>query len=146
MEQLVRAVVVLCCGASSVYNTDEDGHSNGVTSASIQAARTAVLGAPAAEIRVLWHPGTPNPKFSHLYPSLPRRLEVLIYAQIYVLRALDGEIFFASAGPLAAGLARDFCRCRLEVLHLFENFTPEPHTFALYLGESVPARCACVFV
>ena len=42
MEQFVRAVVVLCCGASSVYNTDEDGHSNGVTSASIQAARTAV--------------------------------------------------------------------------------------------------------
>ena len=28
------------------------------------------------------------------------------------------------AGPLAAGLERDFCRCRLEVLHLFENFTP----------------------
>ena len=27
------------------------------------------------------------------------------------------------AGPLAAGLERDFCRCRLEVLHLFENFT-----------------------
>ena len=34
--------LVLCCGASSVYNTDEDDHSNGVTSASIQAARTAV--------------------------------------------------------------------------------------------------------
>ena len=27
------------------------------------------------------------------------------------------------AGPLAAGPERDFCRCRLEVLHLFENFT-----------------------
>ena len=38
----VRAVVVLCCGASSVYNTDEDGHSNGVTSASIQEARSRV--------------------------------------------------------------------------------------------------------
>ena len=42
VEQLVLAVVVLCCGASSVYNTDEDGHSNGVTSASIQAARSRV--------------------------------------------------------------------------------------------------------
>ena len=42
-----------------------------------------------------------------------------------MLRALDCEIFFTSppAGPLAAGLERDFCRCRLEVLHLFENWT-----------------------
>ena len=59
MEQLVRAVVVLCCGASSVYNTDEDGHSNGVASASIQAARTAVLGAPAAEILEFFGIGNP---------------------------------------------------------------------------------------
>ena len=28
------------------------------------------------------------------------------------------------AGPLAAGLESDFCRCRLEVLHVFQNFTP----------------------
>ena len=27
------------------------------------------------------------------------------------------------AGPLAAGLESDFCRCRLEVLHVFQNFT-----------------------
>ena len=27
------------------------------------------------------------------------------------------------AGPLAARLESDFCRCRLEVLHLFQNFT-----------------------
>ena len=40
---------VLCCGASSVYNTDEDGHSNGVTSASRQ-REPLCLGAPAAEI------------------------------------------------------------------------------------------------
>ena len=32
------------------------------------------------------------------------------------------------AGPLAAGLERDFCRCRLEVLHLFENFTQGSRT------------------
>ena len=49
VEQLVRAVVVLCRGASSVYNTDEDGHSNGVTSASRQ-REPLCLGAPAAEI------------------------------------------------------------------------------------------------
>jgi len=49
VEQFVRAVVVLCCGASSVYNTDEDGHSNGVTSASRQ-REPLCLGAPAAEI------------------------------------------------------------------------------------------------
>ena len=50
----------------------------------------------------------------------------MIYAQIYVLRrALDGEIFFASGGAARRG-AREglFCRCRLEVLHLFENVTP----------------------
>ena len=28
-----------------------------------------------------------------------------------------------TAGPLAAGLESDFCRCRLEVLHVFQNFT-----------------------
>ena len=28
------------------------------------------------------------------------------------------------AGPLAAGLESDFCRCWLEVLHVFQNFTP----------------------
>ena len=27
------------------------------------------------------------------------------------------------AGPLAAGLESDFCRCWLEVLHVFQNFT-----------------------
>ena len=29
------------------------------------------------------------------------------------------------AGPLAAGLESDFCRCRLEVLHVFQNFTQQ---------------------
>ena len=153
MEQLVRAVVVLCCGASSVYNTDEDGHSNGVTSASIQAARTAVpRRAGRRNPRVLWHRGTQNPKFSspaagHHFDSLlsdslalshafirhspedqsllSLSWSVLIYAQICVLRALDVAKFSSPpAGPLAAGLERDFCRCRLEVLHLFENLTP----------------------
>ena len=31
------------------------------------------------------------------------------------------------AGPLAAGLESDFCRCRLEVLHVFQNFTRIRH-------------------
>ena len=143
MEQLVRAVVVLCCGASSVYNTDEDGHSNGVTSASIQAARTAVLGAGRRKSSSsLWHRGTRNPKFSspaaghhlircfrihssfaRLYPSLPRRLEVLIYAQIYVLRALDGEVFFASGGAARRGAREGLSSMSARRLHLFENFT-----------------------
>ena len=58
VEQLVRAVVVLCCGASSVYNTDEDGHSNGVTSASRQ-REPLCLGAPAAEILEFFGIGEP---------------------------------------------------------------------------------------
>ena len=37
------------------------------------------------------------------------------------------------AGPLAAGLERDFCRCRLEVLHLFENFT---HVYSAVAGAA----------
>ena len=41
------------------------------------------------------------------------------------------------AGPLAAGLESDFCRCRLEVLHLFENFTPlAPHPAGVALSQS----------
>jgi len=38
------------------------------------------------------------------------------------------------AGPLAAGLERDFCRCRLEVLHLFENFTRRHAPRAIFIG------------
>ena len=30
------------------------------------------------------------------------------------------------AGPLAAGLESDFCRCWLEGLHVFQNFTQDP--------------------
>ena len=30
------------------------------------------------------------------------------------------------AGPLAAGLESDFCRCWLEVLHVFSEFHPTP--------------------
>ena len=52
-------------------------------------------------------------------------LEVSIYMQKCVLES-DNMAKFSSppAGPLAAGLESDFCRCRLEVLHLFQNFTP----------------------
>ena len=118
VEQLVRAVVVLCCGASSVYNTDEDGHSNGVTSASIQAARSRVprWRAPA-EILGLEFFGVGDPKpcggplLSHAFirhspedqSLLSLSWSVLIYAQICVLRALDGEIFFASGGAARRG-------------------------------------------
>ena len=40
------------------------------------------------------------------------------------------------AGPLAAGLESDFCRCRLEVLHVFQNFTPRLRR----LPEAAPSR------
>ena len=77
MEQFVRAVVVLCCGASSVYNTDEDGHSNGVTSASRQ-REPLCLGAPAAEIlSEFFGIGEPhNPKFSS--PAAGHHLDSLL--------------------------------------------------------------------
>ena len=58
MEQFVRAVVLLCCGASSVYNTDEDGHSNGVTSASRQREPLCLGAGRRNALRVLWHRGT----------------------------------------------------------------------------------------
>ena len=47
-----------------------------------------------------------------------------IYVQKCVLESVDMAKFSSPpAGPLAAGLESDFCRCRLEVLHLFQNFT-----------------------
>ena len=83
---------------------------------------------------ILWHRGTPTLNFlrlrraitwircfriqlSHAFirhspedqSLLSLSWSVLIYAQICVLRALDGEFFFASgAGPLAAGLDKTF--------------------------------------
>ena len=51
-------------------------------------------------------------------------LEVSIHMQKCVLESVNMAIFSSPpAGPLAAGLESDFCRCRLEVLHLFQNFT-----------------------
>jgi len=42
------------------------------------------------------------------------------------------------AGPLAAGLESDFCRCRLEVLHVFSEFHPSP--------DSALPKCAIPIV
>ena len=41
------------------------------------------------------------------------------------------------AGPLAAGLESDFCRCRLEVLHVFQNFTRKNHRVREISGSSL---------
>ena len=98
-----------------------------------QAARTAVP-RRAGRRNPLRVRGTPNlnfrircfrihSSFARLYPSLPRRLEVLIYAQIYVLRALDGEIFFASGGAARRGAREGLSSMSARRLHLFENFT-----------------------
>ena len=109
VKQLVRAVVVLCRGASSVYNTDEGDHSNGVTSASIQAARSRVprWRAPAEILGLEFEFIALSHAFIRHSPEdqslLSLSWSVLIYAQICVLRALDGEIFFASGGAARRG-------------------------------------------
>ena len=45
------------------------------------------------------------------------------------------------AGPLAAGLESDFCRCRLEVLHVFQNFTPVRVSYAQDLKNTPRRQC-----